>query len=80
MEMVKLHNLEDYWSLPMTKWNIKQPSADEGRENPLNTGKIIYSHHLNFIFITFFSSFSPLRFNRDAWSSLRQSWWKMWTW
>lgn len=38
MEMVKLNDLEDYDSLPLTKWNIKQPKADEGRENPLDTG------------------------------------------
>ncbi|XP_061388039.1 5-formyltetrahydrofolate cyclo-ligase [Musca vetustissima] len=39
MEMVRLKNLEDYNSLPLTKWNIKQPSAKEGRENALTNGQ-----------------------------------------
>lgn len=39
MEMVKLISLEDYESLPLTKWNIKQPSLTEYRENALETGK-----------------------------------------
>ncbi|XP_070157672.1 5-formyltetrahydrofolate cyclo-ligase [Polyergus mexicanus] len=38
MEMVKLISLEDYKSLPLTKWNIKQPSLTEYRENALETG------------------------------------------
>ncbi|XP_075165611.1 methenyltetrahydrofolate synthetase [Haematobia irritans] len=38
MEMVRLKNLKDYDSLPMTKWKIKQPRADEGRENALTNG------------------------------------------
>ncbi|XP_013108258.2 5-formyltetrahydrofolate cyclo-ligase [Stomoxys calcitrans] len=39
MEMVRLKNLEDYESLPLTKWKIKQPSAKEGRENALTNGQ-----------------------------------------
>lgn len=39
MEMVRLKDLKDYESLPLTKWKIKQPSAKEGRENALTNGK-----------------------------------------
>lgn len=39
MEMVKLTSMEDYENLPLTKWNIKQPSASDKRENALETGK-----------------------------------------
>ncbi|XP_018394147.1 PREDICTED: 5-formyltetrahydrofolate cyclo-ligase [Cyphomyrmex costatus] len=38
MEMVKLKSMEDYETLPLTKWNIKQPSATESYENALKTG------------------------------------------
>ncbi|XP_011262551.1 5-formyltetrahydrofolate cyclo-ligase [Camponotus floridanus] len=38
MDMVKLNSLEDYETLPLTKWNIKQPSLTECRENALETG------------------------------------------
>lgn len=38
MEMLKLHSMEDYQSLPVTKWNIKQPAADEQREEALSSG------------------------------------------
>lgn len=38
MDMVKLKSLEDYETLPLTKWNIKQPSLTECRENALDTG------------------------------------------
>lgn len=40
MDMVKLNSLEDYETLPVTKWNIKQPSLTEYRENALETGKL----------------------------------------
>lgn len=37
--MLKLDDFEDYEKLPLTKWNIKQPSADDvHRENPMSTG------------------------------------------
>jgi len=39
MEMVKLKSIEDYETLPLTKWNIKQPSITDCRENALETGK-----------------------------------------
>ncbi|KAB0804161.1 hypothetical protein PPYR_01131 [Photinus pyralis] len=38
MEMVKLHSMEDWETLPLTKWNIKQPRLAEQRENALDTG------------------------------------------
>lgn len=37
--MVKLYDFDDYEKLPLTKWNIKQPNADDAhRENPMLTG------------------------------------------
>lgn len=39
MEMVKLLSMQDYETLPLTKWNIKQPNVNELRENALQTGK-----------------------------------------
>lgn len=50
MEMVELHSMADYESLPLTKWHIKQPVLGEkGRKNALETGKaasklIVKSH------------------------------------
>ena len=38
MEMVLLKDLQDYQSLPVTKWNIKQPADNEIREEALGTG------------------------------------------
>ena len=35
MEMVLLKDLQDYDSLPRTKWNIKQPPDEEVREEAL---------------------------------------------
>ncbi|XP_055840116.1 5-formyltetrahydrofolate cyclo-ligase [Episyrphus balteatus] len=40
MEMVKLDSMLDYESLPLTKWNIKQPNISDGRENALTCGGI----------------------------------------
>lgn len=41
MEMVRLHSMSDYESLPLTKWHIKQPvyGDQKGRDNALETGK-----------------------------------------
>ncbi|XP_076244302.1 methenyltetrahydrofolate synthetase [Calliopsis andreniformis] len=38
MDMVKLFSMEDYDKLPLTKWNIKQPSVDQPRESALESG------------------------------------------
>ncbi|XP_071845289.1 5-formyltetrahydrofolate cyclo-ligase-like [Apostichopus japonicus] len=38
MEMLKLYSMEDYQSLPVTKWNIKQPATDDKREEALSSG------------------------------------------
>ncbi|KAJ8976655.1 hypothetical protein NQ317_010370 [Molorchus minor] len=35
MEMVKLHSMEDWENLPLTKWDIKQPYLKDNRENAL---------------------------------------------
>jgi hypothetical protein len=33
MEMVRLHSLEDYQSLPLNSWGIPEPAWDEPRED-----------------------------------------------
>ncbi|XP_023239705.1 5-formyltetrahydrofolate cyclo-ligase-like [Centruroides sculpturatus] len=38
MEMVKLHSMEDFSTLPLTSWKIKQPADDDVREEALATG------------------------------------------
>ncbi|KAK1125974.1 hypothetical protein K0M31_005506 [Melipona bicolor] len=38
MEMIKLLSMQDYETLPLTKWNIKQPNVNELRQNALETG------------------------------------------
>ncbi|KAK7588237.1 hypothetical protein V9T40_005482 [Parthenolecanium corni] len=38
MEMVRMENLEERNTLPITKWNIPQPSEDSQREEAMQTG------------------------------------------
>lgn len=38
MEMVRVKDWNDYESLPLTKWHIKQPSIKDGRESALTNG------------------------------------------
>ena len=38
MLMLQISDMTDYENLPLTKWNIKQPNVDEGRENASETG------------------------------------------
>ncbi|XP_074036989.1 methenyltetrahydrofolate synthetase isoform X1 [Leptinotarsa decemlineata] len=38
MEMVELYSMEDWENLPVTKWNIKQPSFKDERRNALEAG------------------------------------------
>lgn len=40
MEMVNLNSMKDWENLPLTAWNIKQPSLKEERVNALETGGI----------------------------------------
>jgi len=38
MKMVHLRDINDYNSLPLTAWNIKQPNEDECRETAIESG------------------------------------------
>lgn len=38
--MLKINGIEDYQTLPLTKWNIRQPNPDDGRENANVTGML----------------------------------------
>ncbi|XP_071525445.1 5-formyltetrahydrofolate cyclo-ligase [Panulirus ornatus] len=38
MDMVRLHSWEEYESLPLTKWQIKQPPLDKQCETALSSG------------------------------------------
>ena len=40
MEMVLLKDMMDYKSLPVTKWNIKQPPDDEIREEAIENNEL----------------------------------------
>nr|CAD7599414.1 unnamed protein product [Timema genevievae] len=38
MDMLRVNTLQELESLPLTKWNIRQPLISDERENALNTG------------------------------------------
>ncbi|XP_044177560.1 5-formyltetrahydrofolate cyclo-ligase-like isoform X3 [Acropora millepora] len=38
MDMVKLDSMKDFFSLPLTSWNIRQPAEDDEREEALLSG------------------------------------------
>ncbi|CAG7817074.1 unnamed protein product [Allacma fusca] len=38
MEMLRLHSWQDFETLPLTKWNIRQPSEKDNREEALTSG------------------------------------------
>lgn len=40
MEMVRLSSWEDYATLPLTKWNIKQPKLEPHRENAMDANQL----------------------------------------
>lgn len=40
MEMIRLSSLEQYYALPMNKWNIKQPPDNEQLESVFNRGEL----------------------------------------
>ena len=42
MDMVRLHSMDDFLSLPETAWKIKQPADDAEREDALETGTSPY--------------------------------------
>lgn len=67
--MVKLNDLQDYESLPMTKWKIKQPSVDDDRENAMDTGKCHDDNMYSLFCIMYLIFCSSIGFNLNAWSS-----------
>jgi 5-formyltetrahydrofolate cyclo-ligase len=45
MDMLRLHSMQDMETLPLTSWNIKQPSDDDfTREEALATGAHLDTH------------------------------------
>lgn len=44
MVMLKINDMNDFESLPMTKWNIRQPNDDGSREDATETGEFTCMH------------------------------------
>lgn len=42
MVMLKIKDMNDFESLPLTKWNIRQPNCDGNREDACETGKVYF--------------------------------------
>jgi 5-formyltetrahydrofolate cyclo-ligase len=42
MQMVLLRSVEEYNSLPLTSWNIRQPAMEQHQDDALQTGN---PHH-----------------------------------
>lgn len=61
MVMLKINDINDYESLPLTKWNIKQPNMDENRENATETGNTQSTHrsHFPIIIVVYGSQNTP---------------------
>lgn len=41
MVMLKINDMNDFESLPMTKWNIRQPNNDGSREDATEMGECV---------------------------------------
>lgn len=39
MVMLRINDMNDFESLPLTKWNIRQPNPDGSREDATETGE-----------------------------------------
>jgi hypothetical protein len=39
--MLRLYSMDDIQTLEVTKWDVRQPAADEERENALTTGAFV---------------------------------------
>lgn len=60
MVMLKIKDMNDFESLPLTKWNIRQPNCDGNREDACETGKCIlwrFQMNLTFLMGRFFVGF-----------------------
>lgn len=77
MRMLKLNDFEDYEKLPLTKWNIKQPNAEDvNRENPMLTGDTHgFSYDYLLITLSFLSISRSIRLIPDTWSRFYSKRW-----
>lgn len=49
MVLLKVHDYDDVKTLPLTKWNIRQPLNDGSRENAFDNGMTIKHHRIDTI-------------------------------